>query len=293
MTITTEQLAEFVETQLAVWPLSKQNLDQLAKCRRRNFLLGDLPVAVQWNQARIKSTGADISKEAVRDRKCFLCKANRPSEQMGVPLTPDWELLVNPYPVFPLHFTIASRHHVPQTDVPLEMVSFAEMLPGMAVFFNGARAGASAPDHLHLQAVMAGELPLLRLITERHTPDLPGIKSASELGLDLPFHIESGLVAPDVIGMQTIARMMRGNDGLLNMYAFTDPRGYMHIVRAERTSHRPQCYTAPGPERLLVSPGALEMAGVVVTPREEDFEIITESDLRKIYSECAKQSPGA
>lgn len=286
MTLSEENLKDMVEAQLAAWPLAKANQDLLAKCRRRPFQLGDLRGFLQWNPARINSTSADISPDAVKARRCFLCKENRPDEQFAIEPEPGWELLVNPYPVFPFHFTICAKDHRPQRDVPLEIVSIAEKMPGMAIFFNGAKAGASAPDHLHLQGVLAVELPLVGLLAETHSSAESGIKTASVLGLDLPFKVESGIIRPDAEGMRTLARMTRPNGGLLNMYAFLREDGYMQLLRIERRAHRPRRYGCQNPGGILVSPGSLEMAGIVITPRKEDFESITDQDLREIYSDC-------
>lgn len=286
MTLNQEDLKDIVETQLEMWPLAKTNHDRLAECRRRRFRLGNLEGAIQWNPARIQSTGADISAASLSERPCFLCRKNRPDEQIHVEIEPGWELLVNPYPVFPLHFTIASIDHRPQEDVPLEIISIAEKLPGMVVFFNGAKAGASAPDHLHLQAVLACELPLVNLFESAHKPSLRGIRSAGDLGLEIPFKVDSLILTPDKEGMRNALRMLRPNGGLLNMYAFMRPYGYMQMLRVERAAHRPSRYGNVEPEQYLVSPGSLEMAGIVIVPREEDFEKLTDRDLRQIYAEC-------
>lgn len=286
MILDQEDLKDIVETQLEMWPLAKTNHDRLAECRRRRFRLGDLEGAIQWNPARIRSTGADISAGSLAERPCFLCRGNRPEEQIHVEIESGWELLVNPYPVFPLHFTIASTDHSPQEDVPLEIISIAEKLPGMAVFFNGAKAGASAPDHLHLQAVLACELPLVNLFESAHESSMRGIRNSADLGLEIPFKVESLLLTPDKEGMLNALRMLRPNGGLLNMYAFMRSDGYMQLLRVERAAHRPSRYGNTGPEQYMVSPGSLEMAGIVIVPRETDFEKLTGQDLLQIYTEC-------
>ncbi len=295
MKISHEDLKEFVELQLAAWPLAKKNHDALAQCLRRKFRIGDLDGAFQYNPARIRSTGADTSDKGVASRKCFLCSENRPTEQIAVPIEEGWELLVNPFPIFPMHFTIASNVHRPQHEIAFEIISMAEKLEGMTVFFNGSKAGASAPDHSHMQAVLTEELPLMRLIEESHTPDKPGIASASELGLDLPFDVVSALITPDPSGMRDIVGMLDPADGLLNFFAFIGRDGWLRLVRVERTAHRPTCYYSEESDRLLVSPGCVDMAGIVITPRKEDFDRITVADIDRIYRETGKPahtSPG-
>ena len=205
MIIDNESFNDLIEQQLAIWPLAKLNYDALAKTERRKVALGNFEMAVQCNPSRIVSTGAKTDKESIAGRPCFLCRANRPKEQITTEILPGWELLVNPYPILPVHFTIASTTHKPQESVPFDIVELAESLPGMAVFFNGARAGASAPDHLHLQAVLKDELPLLRLVEQLHPAIEPGIKTSSDFDVRLPYFIVSGVVAPDDSGMSALA----------------------------------------------------------------------------------------
>ena len=53
--------------------------------------------------------------------------------------------------------------HIDQLLAPAlpAMIDFvAEMECSFSAFYNGARCGASAPDHLHFQACPAGMLPL-------------------------------------------------------------------------------------------------------------------------------------
>lgn len=119
---------------------------------------------VQYNPARIVSTAAKIDKAALKKRPCFLCDTNRPSCQTSMPVLGKFQLLVNPYPILPLHLTIPTRRHTAQ-----RLSHFSKMLdtitwnlPGMFVFYNGARCGASAPDHAHLQAGQRGLVPIER-----------------------------------------------------------------------------------------------------------------------------------
>lgn len=279
-----ESLNDFVEHQLHIWPLAKKNVDGLAECQRRSFKIGDLEGAWQFNPARIKSTGAAVSKEAIANRECFLCKANRPTEQISVPIEPGWELLFNPYPIFPIHFTIASTNHTPQHEIPFEIISMAEKLKEMTVFFNGAHAGASAPDHSHMQAVLTSELPLMRLIEVNHTKEFPGIRKASELGLRLPYEVKSALITPDAHGMKDIVTMLHHGNGFVNLFCFIGNDGYLRLVRVERKAHRPDFY-GNGPGEWLVSPGAIDMCGIIILPRKEDFDNITPELTARIYGQ--------
>ncbi|MCM1377629.1 MAG: DUF4922 domain-containing protein [Clostridium sp.] len=290
------ELQDFVESQLQHWDLAQANYLGLGATDRRRFQLGDFPCFVQYNPARIKSTGAKVDATSIDSRPCFLCKENRPKEQITEMAYEGWELLVNPYPIFPLHFTIPFIKHEPQDEIPLEMASIAERWPGMAVFFNGARAGASAPDHAHMQMVAASELPLLAVTEKWHPVSAPGIKHSSSFGGDFPFEWWSAVITPDLEGMKSLAELptLYGFDpetglrdrGLVNAFFWIDTKSaLLRAIVVPRRRHRPACFAEDASRRLLVSPGAIDMAGVVVCPRKEDFESITEEDLRKIYAE--------
>ncbi|MDE6298117.1 MAG: DUF4922 domain-containing protein, partial [Muribaculaceae bacterium] len=183
-----DQLLSFVENQLEVWPLAKQNYDALGKTQRKLINLGGYEMAVQHNPARVISTAAKVKDGIVEKRPCFLCGENRPEEQIALEILPGWKFLVNPYPIFPLHFTIVAGQHQPQARVPEDIVKWAEILPGMTVFYNVESAGASAPDHLHMQAVLKEELPLLNLVEKAHTAAQPGLNFSADLGFVFPFY---------------------------------------------------------------------------------------------------------
>lgn len=284
---------EFIEQQLAVWPEVRERYLNLGKTERRRFRIGDLEGAFQYNPARIVSTGAKTDAASVASRPCFLCASNRPKEQIVVPLNKNWDMAVNPYPIFPVHFTLISTVHQPQDTPPLEMAGIAEHFPELAIFFNGASGGASAPDHLHLQAVLKSELPLLRIAEENHPDSLPGIMRSDMWGLDLPFVFLSALITDDEEGGHDYLKMLAltgaGADGmpdkgLRNVFCWKSASGLMRMIVVPRTGHRPSFY-GTGHGQLMVAPGAIDMAGVVILPRRQDFDSIDEETLRKVYQE--------
>ncbi len=293
-----EDLATFVETQLVTWPLAKKNFDALREVKRREIDLNGFKVGIQFNPARIVSTGASVDKEAIGKRPCFLCASNRPQEQLSIPIHPCWELLLNPYPILPMHFTIVSVTHRDQDRLPDDIVAIAEKLPGMAVFFNGARAGASAPDHMHLQSVLKDELPLVRLAEKCHPKSETGVKMNSDFAPECPYLFFSGVIDP--ASPASMAALQAGlilggpdaegnfrNQMLVNSFFWLGEGGEMRFISIPRKAHRPACYKAEGDDRLLVSPGCIDMAGLIITPREGDFNKIQGSDLVKIYNDVA------
>lgn len=293
--LTTEMINSVIEQQLDLWPEARDNFFRLRETERRPMIMGDLSGAVQHNPVRIRSTGAAVDAASVAARPCFLCAANRPSAQISYEWPDGWDFLVNPYPVLPVHFTIVSKSHTPQAKIPLDMAVMAESAPDLVFFFNGAHAGASAPDHMHVQAVLKSELPLVCLAETFHPEGRHGFMSSAESGLDLPFIFISAVISPDTDGMRTLAAIHNafGTDadtgdadhGLLNAFFWTGASGLLRCIVVPRRRHRPACFSAEGNRRFLISPGAIDMAGITVTPRHEDFERLDTDTLRTIYSE--------
>lgn len=295
ITMRHEEVADFIEAQLKDWQLAKKNYDALMEVKRREVMIGNFPVGIQWNPGRIVSTGANMNKKEIENRPCFLCRDNRPKEQHICNILPGWEMLVNPYPILPVHLTIVSTEHKPQERVPEDIVKIAESLPGMVIFFNGARAGASAPDHLHLQAVLKDELPLLRLVEKEHPDNKPGIMTSDDFNVKPPYLVISGVVSPDDNGIKTLIVGLHSGglstDGkltdpeLVNTFFWIDDRGLLRFVVIPRKAHRPACYYAPDESNRMISPGCIDMAGLIIMPRENDYNILTKEDIETIYKE--------
>lgn len=297
--LTIDTINDLLEAQLLSWPDAKTNFDRLQEVKRKPLDLGGLKAAAQLNPARIRSTAAAVDTKSIDNRPCFLCAANRPKEQMSAEWPEaGWELLVNPYPILPVHFTIVSKDHRPQDEIPLEMAMMAELAPSLAIFYNGARAGASAPDHAHCQAMLKSELPLLSLAEKLHSADEPGWKSSEDFGADLPFHFLSAVITPDMAGMAALSKVPKafgvdyatGNQdrGLINAFFWISERDHLlRVVIIPRKAHRPSLYFMPDDEKFVISPGAVDMAGLLIVPRAEDFDRITPAIARRIYAETA------
>ncbi len=286
-------MLEFIDSQLADWPLARENYQALGKTERRSMQIGDLTVGIQHNPARIVSTAAKTDAKTLAERPCFLCSQNRPTQQVGIEIAEGWELLLNPYPIFPTHFTIVSKEHRPQEGFPLDMVIMAEKLPGHTVFFNGKRAGASCPDHMHCQAVKTHELPLMQLIENRHKLDSGRVATSKTLGLEMPFGFVSIIITPDLEGMSQLATIEETigkeyiNEGNLNAFIWIDNERQLRVCAVRRRKHRPSCYgTDDG--QYMISPGCIDMAGVLIAPLKKDYDELTEEDVRKIYTECGE-----
>lgn len=290
-----DEIKDLIEEQLSVWDLAKTNYDALTQVKRRQIKIGDQTIGLQWNPARITSTGAKVDPETIKKRPCFLCRSNRPAEQKVFPILDGWELLINPYPIFPVHLTIVNTEHKPQSAVPQDIVEIALKLPGMTVFFNGARSGASAPDHMHLQAVLKEEIPLIQLVEKYHPSNEFGLKSSTEFGLNLPYLFFSGVVSPEDEGMKTLVAGLKigglSEDGslsdpeLVNTFFWLGEDNVLRFLVVPRRRHRPSCYDAEGENRRVISPGCIDMAGLLVIPREADYTGLSAEEIKQIYQE--------
>ncbi len=304
----------FFKQQLAHWELARTNHEALGHIQTRRIPLGDNVVFIQFNPARAVSTCAKLDQASIAKRPCFLCLENKPAEQdsLRIELDEPFDLRINPYPILPNHLTISSERHQPQTlagkterQLPGRLVEWLNehFAPGYAVFYNGAKCGASAPDHFHFQAARMQDIPLIlqwdRLM---ETATLVGQASLSDGNMCRSYRIE-GYTCPVQAFMteRTSASDVRLIEDYLhslplhpnedepryNLFAWTDEKRGFTVAYIPRDKHRPSCYTAEGETQRLVSPGALDMAGLIVTPRRKDFENLTEEEIRQIYQEVS------
>ncbi len=292
-------LMRFFGRQLDVWQLARDNFRRLQEVQTRDLSDAGSGVVLQYNPARIVSTGAKVEKGQAAERPCFLCKSNRPSEQMAKHLDEEFDILVNPYPILPVHFTIPARTHRPQriSGCYGEIFKILDLVPGLIAFYNGPECGASAPDHLHFQAGMGAMLPLqdawARL--QRNLSTVASMKDGSDISVvdDWIYPVlairsntaDSGCT----LFNKVYAALPEGSDGLepmMNILGWKSEGGYTVIV-IPRSKHRPACYYAEGDAKVLVSPGALDMAGLVITPREYDFASLTSEFAEGILREVA------
>ena len=257
----TNRLDSFFESQLREWQLARDNHEALTHVWSRELKSSKtaMTLRVQYNPARMASTGASIDKASIAARPCFLCAKNRPKEQRSLDLNADFEWLVNPFPILPHHFTIAAKEHRPQRilDGYDAMIQAAQALPeGYIVFYNGPKCGASAPDHLHLQA---GEwdmpLPMGDAYRTYHLPCAESSDAFRALYDTLP-----------IVDGEDEPRM--------NVVAYRTGE-HVSLIVIPRRAHRPHCYSAEGTGKYLISPGTLDMCGLIITPRLEDYERLT------------------
>ena len=293
-------LDRYFERQLQTWADARQRYRDLLHAEFRQLQTDALTLGAQWNPARIASTGAKIDAKSISQRPCFLCAQNRPPQQMHHTVDGAYELLVNPFPIMPRHFTLPTLKHQPQRILPMygEMLMLAERYAGYTLLYNGPLCGASAPDHAHLQAICSGRLPIEQAWS-RLSRNLTEVVSQGEGD-------EGIWLLPDYPAAAFVVRSHKHETGERLFRRLYDslpiigesPEPMMNIIvwrQADitisvvlpRRKHRPDCYAASGDEQYLVSPGAIDMGGLIITPRQNDFRRITAEVAMAIYREVS------
>ena len=288
-------ISRFFNRQLEKWDDARHRFRDLKHVETKKL---SEEVRLQFNPARIVSTGAKIDKKTLGERPCFLCDKNRPKEQMSQQIDEQFHLLVNPFPILPVHFTIPARKHQPQAIYKNygEMHRFLSLHSELMVFYNGPKCGASAPDHLHFQAGTSGILPLQanwqRL--SRNLTDIISLNDEEKIAVVRDFIVPAFVIiskseeSDETLFHRLYKSMpMRGDETepMMNIIAWRKGDEYISVV-IPREKHRPEAYFAEGDAQVMVSPGALDMSGLIITPREEDFHKLTEESATTILQEC-------
>ena len=332
--VSAEEVEAFFQKELQEWPEAAERYKSLTpdpspveegrKEAREHVRIKALPfggdgggLAAQWNPARIVSTAASIDKKTISERPCFLCDKNRPKEQHKLMTERHYQILVNPYPILPQHFTIPMRRHTPQSIYSSfgTMRRLAWEMSHHIVFYNGPLCGASCPDHMHLQAGSRGIVPLerdwsmyenkLRKLYPLTGEQAATMEEAGNVGSRCGLYLLEDYPCPVFV----IRSMPAESDSLLCQRVYkalpvigneTEPRLNIVCWREKgtasrpdeivtlifpRSKHRPDCYYAEGDEQLLISPGALDMCGLFITPRQQDFEALTAEKATSILRE--------
>ncbi len=266
----------FVE-QKQNWAQLDSAIKQLGNISTKEFNWGDdNKVVIQFNPARVVSSTAKVDAASIEERPCFLCEKNRPNVQKGIEFLDKYIILANPFPILDNHLTIALHSHVPQRIRKKigDILSLAEQLPDYIIFYNGPKCGASAPDHFHMQAGLKSDILMQGYNELRACLIIEGdTKEDVESDFEDVYHYLS-------------KRQPDEDEPMMNIIAFVDQGKYvLHIF--PRKAHRPGQYHDSGKRQLMISPGAIDMAGLIITVREEDFNKIRKEDIEDIYSQVS------
>ena len=297
---------KFVGDQLSRWPLACDNFRALKNVRVREMNAGGLDVRLQFNPARMVSSAAKLNKEDIAKRKCFLCRTNRPPEQMMLKFEgrkgKKYHILVNPYPIFPDHLVIASDKHTDQTiwNRYVDMLDLSRKYPGFTFFYNGPKSGASAPDHHHFQAAPKGLIPLENDVDQLFGGAQDVLNHVASLQDADLYHYRKFTKGVFVLRAQTAKSAAKlfyrlldcapVHDGetepMFNLFSYYRNGEFRSIV-VFRSRHRSHHYFSEGSDHLTMSPGCADMGGMFIVPVEEEFEKITPELLMEMIGEVS------
>ena len=292
-----DKIEAMYQQQLANWKMAFNHYRQYESVEKLTISNGALNFVVQFNPARARSTCADLSKKTIENRRCFLCAHHLPEDQKGFTILDKYLLLVNPFPIFERHLTISNFEHIPQKiegRIP-DLLELSKLIAGFTVFYNGPKCGASAPDHFHFQAAKSGSMPV-----EKDIHDESLIKTLHATNNLTVYELENYLRKTIVLKSASIEKIEvmfqkiyaqlpfdeESNEPRMNLLAIFE-NGQYHLVIFPRKDQRPQCYFREGNDRILISPASVEMAGVMVTPNEENFQNLKLSDVKEIFEDVS------
>jgi len=285
-----------LEAQKKSWPELASAQEGLADIQSRLIRGAGYEVGVQFNPARRVSAGAAVDAESIKNRPCFLCAGNLPPGQKGILYQNDYLILCNPAPVSAKHFTVVHMQHQPQaiaasTGRLLDLT--ADLSPEFAVFYNGPACGASAPDHLHFQAIPANSLPLLqsfpghfRIINDAAVKIYCG-EGINRAAIVLVGGDKDLLLLQFARLVQAAQKVLAlSAEPMINVLCSSD-HGQWRIMIFFRSKHRPDSFYAEGEQRIFISPGAIDMAGLIITPLKLDFDRLDGEMIRDLYREVS------
>lgn len=295
---------KLISEQCVNWELAFKNYTNLSKLQQRVIEVNGLPVQLQFNPARIQSSAAKTDKQSITERACFLCAKNRPLQQQKITVELEskthrtYDILVNPFPIFKKHLTIAETNHCEQllSGRIIDMLELAKKLPCFTLFYNGAECGASAPDHFHFQVCEKGNIPIDN--NSLH-------KSCFFQSHQLSIHTKLYLSKSDFLRSALVVKsddlndithyfkriyvfLSNGNkkEPMMNILCNFDTNQYKLII-FPRLAQRPTAFYEEGDKQIIVSPASVEMGGKIILPRVEDFNKLKREHIISIYKQVS------
>lgn len=294
-----ELAVRLLDRQKETWPQLTAGYSSLDSIRLREVQCGGYSVWLQFNPGRIVSTGAKVDAQSIRERRCFLCVQNLPAPQNGILYRDEYLVLCNPAPIFREHFTISHVDHVPQL-FSTSAVRFLELArdlsPRLTVFYNGPKCGASAPDHMHFQASPSGTIPVEEAAREKsrrlHGKHVRGVEIFTLAAFGREVIV---LESPQIESLEHVllgllealsAAVGTKEEPMMNLLcSFGDPA--WRVILFPRSKHRPDAYFKEGDERILISPAAVDIGGLIITPLEKDFNGVDARTVEGIFHEVS------
>lgn len=290
------QARQLIKDQQDEWDLARKNYAGLKNVKVKKLAFDRFDIEVQFNPERIRSSSAKVDAKSIEARPCFLCQHNLPKEQRGIPVLEHYLILVNPFPIFPEHLTIPHLQHIDQRieDKLMDMLELSEVLEDFTVFYNGPKCGASAPDHFHFQAGIKGFLPLekdykkgifLRAVKAINCIDIIRWIDYFRTVLTLRGKDKRQLLKIFKLLFKELENLKpEESEPMLNMLcSWEDGHWTVHIF--PRQLHRPWQFFETDEKQILLSPASVDIGGVLITPREEDFDKISKNEVLDIFNQ--------
>ena len=294
-----DKATKLYEDQLRDWSLFADNRTGLNNAKLKTFQFDGFDINIQFNPKRIISSAAKVDSKTIQERKCFLCSANRPEVQDEVMWGDNYEILVNPFPIFKQHFTISNVAHIDQ-QIETEFVNFISLskdLPETVIFYNAPKCGASAPDHLHFQAGNLGFLPIekdIESLVSIYGKKIAGYDNVEVTAIDDTLRRFIVLESDSTEKMNEVfqkihafsTELENGEAPMLNLLSYyIDGKHRVYVFI--RGLHRPWQFFEEGEKNILLSPASVDMGGTMITPLEKDFEKITKEDIIDIFQQIS------
>jgi hypothetical protein len=290
---------ELLSEQKNACPDLQEGYESLKDIRARDLPCRGFSVRLQYNPGRIKSSTADVAEKNRAERQCFLCLDHLPQGQKGIFYRGDYLILCNPMPVFSSHFTVSHLDHRLQAiaehvDTFLQLTT--DFGPGWVILYNGPKCGASAPDHLHFQAAPSGQMPIEKEIREEKRLTL--MKRIDRVFLHRVRDVGREVIVLEADDSMALGKAFKEFLNALKKVLFIDEEPMINIAGFYeeskwrlliflRQKHRPDAFFRNGDDRIVVSPGAIDMGGVLITPVEKDFHRLDGASVEHIFREVS------
>jgi len=298
--------ADFLfNSQINKWKFMRENYAAHKNVKEKSFWLDECKFKVQFNPARIKSTSADVSEAGLNSRRCFLCAENLPVDQKGMLLNDNYMILCNPYPIFPQHFTVSLLEHKSQS-IQISIKKLLEITKQLSkkytLIYNGPECGASAPDHLHFQAGTKLLMPIENDIFQLKNNCGNILLNDGQNTLSYIFDGLRTIIFIETLDLDSAVKLFekfyRGyskysnalNEPMMNILCNYDKEFGFGIIVFLRSKHRPKSYYNEEPRKIIVSPAAIDLGGIIISPREKDFEKLNKELIQEIISEVSLNS---
>jgi len=290
---------ELLSEQKKTWRELREGYEALKGVQERDLFCGRFSVRLQYNPGRIKSTLAEAGERKEKERQCFLCLDHLPEGQKGILYQNDYLILCNPMPIFPGHFIVSHldhRHQAIDESIDLFLQLMDDFGSEWTVLYNGPRCGASAPDHLHFHANPSGQMPIEKEMLREN-----GISLTKEIGGVLLHRLRNLgrevllLEGDDPMAVGSVFKafltvlksvLLSEEEPMINMAGFRK-EGKWSLLVFPRRRHRPEAFFSEGDARVVVSPGVIDMGGLLITPMRKDFARLSGGDVEKIYREVS------